>query len=177
MIRKILGSVWGKLRKIVRDLKSARYTRAVRKQAASCGEHLKVNGRSRVTGKTYLSDHVNFNGMEIEGRGTVRIGRYFHSGRGCLLITQNHNYDEGTEIPYDSSYICRDIVIDDFVWLGDRVIVLGGSHIGEGAVIQAGSVVCGEIPACAVAGGHPARVFKFRDKEHFYQLKEQGKFH
>lgn len=53
----------------------------------------------------------------------------------------------------------------------------GGVLIGEGAIIQAGSVVVSDIPACAIAGGHPAKVFKFRDKEHYYRLKEEGKFH
>ena len=107
----------------------------------------------------------------------MRIGNYFHSGTECLMITQNHNYDLGAQIPYDSTYLYKDIIIEDFVWLGSRVNVLGGSHIGEGAIIQAGSVVCGNIPACAIAGGHPAKVFKYRDKDHFYKLKEQGKFH
>lgn len=54
---------------------------------------------------------------------------------------------------------------------------LGGVKIGEGAIIQAGSVVTRNIPSCAVAGGHPAVVFKYRDKEHYYKLKSEGKFH
>jgi acetyltransferase-like isoleucine patch superfamily enzyme len=40
------------------------------------------------------------------------------------------------------------------------VTVLPGARIGAGAVIAAGSVVAGEIPAGAVAGGIPARVLK-----------------
>jgi len=30
------------------------------------------------------------------------------------------------------------ITIEDNVWIGDRVIILGGVTIGEGAIIQAG---------------------------------------
>lgn len=115
--------------------------------------------------------------MTISSGGAVHIGNYFHSGTDCLMIARDHNYDFGTEIPYDSTYIHKEITIEDFVWIGDRVIILGGSHIGEGAVIQAGSVVCGEIPAFAIAGGHPARVFKYRDKEHFLELKNKNCFH
>lgn len=96
---------------------------------------------------------------------------------GCLMITQNHNYDKGNAIPYDSTYIFRDIQIKDNVWLGDHVMILGGVTIGEGAVIQAGSVVVNDIPECAVAGGHPAKVFRYRDKEHYWKLKQEGKFH
>ena len=93
-----------------------------------------------------------------------------------MMITQNHNY-EGTKIPDDSSYICKDINIEDNVWLGSRVIILGGVTIGEGAIIQAGSVVVRNIPKYAIAGGHPAKVFSSRDKEHYEKLKMEGKFH
>lgn len=55
-------------------------------------------------------------------------------------------------------------------------MILGGVTIGEGAVIQAGSVVCKDVPPLAIAGGHPAIPFKFRDKEHYYKLKKAGKF-
>ena len=118
---------------------------------------------------------MNFNGLIINGRGKVTIGSHFHSGESCLLITDNHNY-EGSKIPYDNTYVERDIIIDDFVWLGSRVIILGGVHIGEGAIIQAGSVVTSDIPAYAIAGGHPAKPFKYRDIEHFKELKEEKQF-
>ena len=113
--------------------------------------------------------------MKITGKGKVVIGKYFHSGSECLMITDSHNY-EGTRIPYDDTDRVRDIQIDDFVWLGSRVLVLGGVHIGEGAIIQAGAVVVNDIPAYAIAGGNPAKVFKYRDKEHFLELKEKNMF-
>ena len=49
--------------------------------------------------------------------------------------------------------------------------------VGEGAIIQAGSVVCKDIPAYAIVGGHPAVPFKYRDQKHYEKLKEEGKFH
>lgn len=52
----------------------------------------------------------------------------------------------------------------------------GEVNIGEGVIIQAGSVVTSDIPACAIAGGHPARVFKNRDEDHYYKLKSEKKF-
>lgn len=52
-----------------------------------------------------------------------------------------------------------------------------GVTIGEGAIIQAGAVVVSDIPPCAIAGGAPAKVFKYRNKEHYYKLKQEKKFH
>ena len=112
----------------------------------------------------------------ISGKGMVSIGNNFHSGRDCLIISQTHNYDYGSAIPYDDTYIERPITISDNVWIGDRVIILGGAIIGEGAIIQAGSVVIGEIPPLSIAGGHPAKVFKKRKEEHYYRLKNMGQY-
>jgi acetyltransferase-like isoleucine patch superfamily enzyme len=56
-------------------------------------------------------------------------------------------------------------------------MVLGGVTIGEGAIIQAGSVVVSDIPSLAIAGGHPARVFKNRDGAHYERLKRGGRFY
>lgn len=147
------------------------------RKAAKIGKNLYVGGFSSVNAKTYLADHVFFNGMQIHGDGKVTIGKYFHSGVECLIITQNHNYDTGDAIPYDKTYIQKEVEIGDFVWLGSRVMILPGTKIGEGAIIQGGSVVHGEIPPYAIAGGNPAKVFKYRDIEHFQKLKAEGKFH
>jgi maltose O-acetyltransferase len=51
-------------------------------------------------------------------------------------------------------------VIEDNVWLGARVIVLGGVTIGEGSCIGAGSVVNTDVPPRSLAVGVPARVIR-----------------
>lgn len=149
----------------------------IKKQAKEHGENLNVFGLSKVTSNTVLGNNVNFNGMKILGRGQVVIGDNFHSGKECMMITHIHNYDNGKAIPYDDTYIHKDIYIHDNVWLGNRVIILGGVEIGEGAIIQAGSVVVKDIPKYAIAGGHPAKVFRYRDIDHYKKLKKEGKFH
>ena len=160
------------MKKILRPI----YTLLVKIRAKTVGEDLHVNGLSIVSNTTVLGKNVNFNGISIRGKGIVKIGDNFHSGKDIVIISQNHNYDDGTSIPYDDTVIPKDIIIEDNVWIGDRVIILGGAHICEGAIIQAGSVVIGEIPYCSIAGGHPAKVFKMRNIDHYERLKEQGKY-
>jgi acetyltransferase-like isoleucine patch superfamily enzyme len=148
-------------------------TRLIVKKA---GTNLKVNRASSVTTNTILGDDVAFNGMCIKGYGRVIIYSHFRSGTDCLIISSDHNYNSGKRIPYDNTYISKDIIIEEGVWLGDRVIVLKGVRIGEGAIIQAGSVVVSDIPKYAIAGGHPSKVFGYRDAEHYQKLKKEGKF-
>jgi len=80
-------------------------------------------------------------------------------------------------MPYDNTYINKPVTIEANVWIGHNVTVLGGVAIGEGAVLQACSVVVDDIPPLSVAGGNPAKVFKKRDTFHYNQLKSGGKFH
>ena len=166
-----------KFNKVYSNIRTNLFGYCVLKNAKSIGENFYCGGWSSVNKNTILKDHVNFNGLRIEGDGKVTIGRYFHSGTECLIITRNHNYDTGEAIPYDKSFVYKDIEIGDFVWLGSRVTILPGTKIGEGAIIQGGSVVHGEIPPYAIAGGNPAKVFKYRDVEHFQKLKAENKFH
>ena len=110
------------------------------------------------------------------GGGKIKIGDYFHSGVDCMIISGNHNY-EGTEIPYDSTTIYKTIEIGDFVWFGNRVIVVGNVKIGKGAIIAAGSVVCNDVPEYAIVGGNPAKILKYRNIEHFKELEKRKSFH
>jgi len=163
-----------KIRKIV---KKTFWTKLVQLTCKQYGQGLTVNARSWMGGNVVIGKNCHFNGMNISGGGLVSIGDNFHSAADCEIIVSYHNYDTGQKIPYDDSLICKTVVIEDNVWVGYRVIILGGVKIGEGAIIQAGSVVVSDIPEYAIAGGNPARVFKMRDIDHYEKLKKQGKFH
>ena len=165
-----------KIFNVLKGIKRKYYTFRVKRVAKAYGNDLTVNNYSYITPRTSLGNNVNFNGMGIQGTANVIIGDNFHSGIECMIITDSHNY-EGEAIPYDDTVISKDVIIEDNVWLGNRVIILPGVTIGEGAIIQAGSVVVKDIPKYAIAGGHPAEVFKSRDKDHYEMLKKEGKFH
>lgn len=88
----------------------------------------------------------------------------------------SHDYSAGDRIPYGDKFTIRNVVIDDFVWLGSDVIISGNVHIGEGAIVAIGSVVVKDVPRCAIVGGNPAKVIKYRDIEQFDKLKAKGKY-
>lgn len=163
--------------KIYRKLKIFIYTTKVKFMCKSYGKDIKVNNNSTVTKYTKLGNNVHFNGMKITGKGNVVIGDNFHSGEECLIITNYHNYDNGQAIPYDNTYIQKDVLIQENVWVGSRVIILGGVTINEGAIIQAGSTVVNDVPPYAIVGGHPAKIFKYRNIEHYNKLKKEKKFY
>lgn len=151
------------------------FTKLVKKQVATFGSDLKVNEMCRLNKHVSLMNNVNLNGMEVQGNGKVVIGNNFHSGKEILLITQNHNWKNAKSIPYDEEYLLTNITIEDNVWIGSRVTILGNTTIGEGSIIQAGSVVVNDIPPLSIAGGHPATVFSKRDEVHYNECKKLNK--
>ena len=112
----------------------------------------------------------------IECSGGVRIGRYFHAGRGLTIFSTNHNYRSDRKIPYDERDIPGPVVIEDCVWVGANVSIVPGVTIGEGAIVAMGAVVTRDVPAGAVVAGNPARVVGQRDMVTYRRLKAQGQF-
>lgn len=155
--------------RLLKRVRSAIFTWHLYRIAAHAGRGVKANGYVRAK-NIIIGDNCHFNGMKIYGSGQVTIGNNFHSGKGLMVMTEIHNY-QGVSLPYDKTVIVKDVEIGDNVWIGVDVCILGGVKIGEGAIIQACSVVAINVPALAIVGGHPAVPFKFRDKDHYYKLK------
>lgn len=55
-----------------------------------------------------------------------------------------------------------DTVVGNDVWIGQNSTIMPGVHIGDGAIIAAGSVVTKDVPAYHIAGGNPCRIIRKR---------------
>lgn len=74
------------IREVFCKIKRSIYTSRVKKNVAKFGKNVKVNNKSKVTKNTFLGNNVNFNGMEILGKGRVIIGDNFHSEKNVWLL-------------------------------------------------------------------------------------------
>ncbi len=117
------------------------------------------------------------------------IGKFCAIARGVTFIMNgaNHRMCSATTYPFnimgggwekstprlEELPFKGDTVIGNDVWIGERVTFLPGACVGDGAIIGAGAVVAGKIPAYAVAVGNPCRVVKKRfDEETIRRLLE-----
>ena len=93
----------------------------------------------------------------------VVIGDNVMMGQDILMFTSNHRIDR-FDVPMGAAGVteAEQIIIGNDVWIGARVIILPGVHVGDGVVIGAGSVVTKDIPDYEVWGGNPARKLKSR---------------
>lgn len=58
-----------------------------------------------------------------------------------------------------------EIIIGNNVWLGDKVAILSGVHVGEGAVVAANAVVTKDVPPYSLVAGVPAKIIKQLNKD------------
>ncbi|MBO4996339.1 MAG: acyltransferase [Muribaculaceae bacterium] len=173
----IVFLIYKSLRLYIRKLKSEFYTFKAKQQVVHYGKNTYCGGPCSFCGTVSLGDNCNFNGMKIIGLGSVMIGNNFHSGIECMIITSNHDYDTDICIPYGDNVIKKKIIIEDNVWFGNRVLITGNVTIGEGAIIGAGTVVTKNIPKYAIVGGNPAKILKYRNIDHYLELKNNKMFH
>ena len=90
------------------------------------------------------------------------IGRYVLMGSRVFITDHDHEFLD-PDIPVgEQALVVAPVQIEDFVWLGENVVVLKGVTIGHHAVVGANSVVTHDLPPFAVAAGSPARVLRVR---------------
>jgi acetyltransferase-like isoleucine patch superfamily enzyme len=114
-------------------------------------------------GDIVLEDEANvgFN-VEIFSAARVRVGRSVLIAAYTYLVGGDHLFDRVDVPVLHQGRTARGIDVGDHVWLGAHVVVTDGSTIGRDAIIGAGAVVVGEVPAFHIAAGIPARTIRDR---------------
>ena len=133
---------------------------------AHCGKKVNIEHNALFSEKVSLGDYSGI-GVNAKIYGTCVIGDRVMMGEDCTIITRNHKHD-AVDIPMmqQGFETEKPVYIGNDVWIGDRVIILPGVHIGDGCVIGAGAVVTRDIPPYSVAAGVPAKVIKSRKTTH-----------
>ena len=134
----------------------------------SFGDNVKIGSISFFSaeqGKISIGNKTSFNrGVHINASvcGEIKIGDNCLFGPNVGLRTADHRFENVNMPISEQGHNCKNITIEDDVWIGANVVVVGGVSIGRGAVVGAGAVVTKDVPAFAVVGGVPARLIKYR---------------
>lgn len=97
------------------------------------------------------------NNAFLDGRRGLSIGNCVAMASEVMVYTLQHDIDSPT---FDVEG--GPVSIDDYVYIGPRVIILPNVRIGYGAVVAAGAVVTRDVPPYAMVGGIPARFIRER---------------
>jgi putative colanic acid biosynthesis acetyltransferase WcaF len=135
---------------------------------ATFGDNVFLYGGTEVIcpSKLIISDNCHIGRFcQIDARGGIKIGVNVCIASHTLIITADHNI-------HSALFEGRlgEVVIDDYVWLCSRVVVIKGVTIGRAAVVTAGSVVIKNVPENAIVSGVPAKIIGTRQSELTYDL-------
>jgi acetyltransferase-like isoleucine patch superfamily enzyme len=122
-------------------------------------------------GLTIGRDSVINAGCRLDCRGGITIGSKVSISQQVIILTADHDVDAR-----DFAGRSRKVVIEDFVWIGTRAILLPGVTVGKGAIIAAGAVVNKDVQPYTVVGGVPAKLIKDRRRDLEYPIKYRRLF-
>ncbi|MEM1126735.1 MAG: acyltransferase [Bacteroidota bacterium] len=107
-------------------------------------------------GRLLIGDHVFVNkGASIYACGEIEIGDH------CLVADYATIWDSSFhEVSPEDPAEPRPVRLGRNVWIGRGAMVMPGVHIGDHAVVAAGSVVTKDVPSRTVVAGVPTRVIK-----------------
>lgn len=132
---------------------------------------VKYNGFVRVM------PHTSFaKGMKITIGHNVQFGNYCNiasdvhfgnnilmAGRVCFVGKNDHTFSTPGKLIWNSKRGENGMtIVEDDVWIGHNVTIVGGIRLSKGSIIAAGSVVNKDVPPCEIWGGVPAK--KIRDR-------------
>jgi maltose O-acetyltransferase len=114
---------------------------------------------------TFIGENffANFNTTILDD-GRIYIGDNVMFGPNVSLMASTHPLiaEERIAMKYEDGHVsmseyAEEIHIGNNVWIACNVVVCGGVHIGDNAVIGAGSVVTKDIPSNYLACGVPCK--------------------
>lgn len=128
--------------------------RSLSNRKASLSEPLITIGNNCIIGQYSHITAVN----------KVVIGDNLLTGRFVLISDNSHGTFTEEELsihPASRQVVSKgEVIIGNNVWLGDKVSILPGVHIGDGCIIGANAVVTHDINPYCVVVGNPGKIVK-----------------
>jgi acetyltransferase-like isoleucine patch superfamily enzyme len=108
----------------------------------------------------------------LDNRGGITIGDSVSISSEVCILTADHDVNSP-----DFAGRERPVVIEDYVFVGTRALILPGVTLGRGAVVAAGAVVTRSVAPYDVVAGVPAKVIASRRTDLEYGCSYGRLFH
>lgn len=118
--------------------------------------------------QSYSTSPFNRNSVEV-GKFSCIAGGFRphkddnHPWVGNRRAVSNYPFHERLGLDYPKSGIgSGKVYIGNDCWIGEDVVMLSGTRVGDGAIVGAAAVVTKDVPPYSVFVGNPGRVVKYR---------------
>lgn len=111
-------------------------------------------------------DTIVGEGAVLDGREKLTIGNHVDIASEVMIYNSQHDIHSGDFRP-----VSAPVVIEDYVFIGPRAIILPGVRLGKGSVVGAGAVVTKDVEAYKIVAGIPAKeIGERKEKNLSYKL-------
>lgn len=168
MLKKIIYTLYNKLSRQARD-----YELQQKQKLMGISSTVKLYNCD-IFGDVSIGDHTYIAPLSVASSGEhskIVIGKHCAIGRGVTITSKGHDlaYPTSDEEHETHKHVEADVVIGNYVWIGDHVFVKHGIHIGDYAVIGANSVVTKDVKPFEIVGGVPAKHIRFNTEHYRYK--------
>lgn len=111
-------------------------------------------------------DTIIGEGVVLDGRDKLQIGNHVDFASEVMVYNCQHDIHDP-----EFKAVPQSVIIEDYVFIGPRAIILPGVTLGKGCIVAAGAVVTKDVGPFEIVGGVPAKVIGERsEKELHYHL-------
>ncbi len=116
---------------------------------------------------TLIGERATLDGRKqlTNSKGGLIIGDHVDIASEVMIWTSEHNLSSD-----EWEAIEAKVIIEDYVFIGPRAIILPGVKLGRGCIVAAGAVVTKDVPEKTIVAGIPAKVINHRKGELNYKL-------
>lgn len=97
-------------------------------------------------------------------REDILIGDYCMIAPNCVLVSDNHCFENIEQPMMEQGFDIGKIVLEDDIWVGSNSVILKGVTIKKGSIVAAGGIVNKNVESYSIVGGVPAKLIKNRTK-------------
>ncbi len=136
-----------------------------KRSTINLGARIYVPSNIEIGEDTIVGEHA-----VLDGRDRLVIGSHVDIASEVMIYNSEHDIHDP-----EFKAISAPVVIEDYVFIGPRVIILPGVTIKKGAVVAAGAVVTKDVEAGSIVGGVPAKKISDRKlKNYSYSVRRLG---
>lgn len=122
-------------------------------------------GSQRFTPSITIGDYVSIGeDCHITAINKIEIADHVLFGKKVTITDNSHGESTSAMLnipPIDRPlYTAGPVIIEENVWVGDKVTILPNVRIGKNSIVGSNAVVTKDIPANCIVGGIPAKVIR-----------------
>ncbi len=120
-----------------------------------------------ITGRNIsIGDYTTINrNCYLDGRVGIKIGNSVSISPEVYILSLTHDAQNRNFVT-----VGKEVIIEDYVWLGARAIIMPGVKLGKGSIVGAGSVVTKDVEPYTIVGGIPAKKIGERTQDLDYKV-------